>query len=696
MSVKKTWFSYLSIFLFLCGGLLIFVCAVNTLGEGREYPYYVKGMVLVIIAAAYLAVTIFSILCIRLNLKQFAQKHEKHILVAEWFLAFLILMASFALRVWFVRNYPMQPQSDYKTFYEIAILLNKGTLLEDGVGYCDYIAVFPHVLGYSYVLAVVMKIFGSSVWVGQCFNIILAVVTCFFVWRIAVLLAGRVSGMLGLILTAFWPSQIIYNDFLASEYLFSCLLCISIWLFLVLVIKYDANHPHQGTGVFLHVVLGILIALDSAIRPMALLLLISILICLVPSHMPLSIKPRNDLTLSERVMEKGWLRGFILLCTFIATSSFTTKCVSYTIDQEVPGGSVSFGYNLLIGLNQDSYGGWNEADSEYLYSVIEETGSPIQAQIACRDLALQRLKATPKSLLNLAIHKYDVLWSNDDYASTFAINFLEEQGNLTKAREDFLYGIKDYDNLWYMVCVAFSMSAALGLLKKDGNWSYVMIILFLGTIAMHLLVENQNRYHFHALYLLVILTSVGIKHIYESVKEMISTADEKKAWKLQYQCQEELAMSRIMKAQEYANQQMQLSMGESFDIHKAIEEGHIIVSVTKHYAENTTMTDETVQPESDNQEQKAVENAQSESVEKLETDEKFIQEAAITTEEKVDEHEKIEDEYLRITVAETSKKKPKMAEKVVSGNKIKSIRVMTKKRKHQNMITNGRDRKRGA
>lgn len=592
MKVKKTWFSYLSLFLCLCVGLYIFICATNGLGSGREYPYFVKGMAIVIVVVVYLLVAVVSVLGARLQLMERVQKYQWQLKVVEWVIMILIILFSFLLRVYYVRSYPMKPQSDYKTYYEIARLLNQGTLLEDGIGYCDYVSMFPHVLGYSYVLSFVMKYFGPSVWVGQCFNIILAILTCIIVWRIAVLLAGRVSGLIGLILTAFWPSQIIYNNFLASEYLFSFLMCLCIWLFLVLVKKYDVNHPKQQQGVFLHVVLGILLAMDNAIRPIALLLLISILICLVPSRMPLAIKPRNDLSISERILEKGWLRGFIILCSFLIFSAFLTKCVSYTVDRELAGGSASFGYNLLVGLNQTSYGGWNEEDSQYLYAAMEETGSAVDAQIVCRDLAFQRLKVDKVSLLNLFLHKFDVLWSNDDYASSFNIIFMQEQGTLTSEREDFFYGIRDIDNVWYLISIAFSMIAVLYMMKRASNWSYLLVILFLGTILMHFFVENQNRYHFHALYLFVILSSVSLHYLYYDYKEQLVIQDVTKEMRERLKLEEQEAIDRILEAQAYAKEQLSVKMEGSFDMNKALKEGHVEISVTQSYEESPTYVEE--------------------------------------------------------------------------------------------------------
>ena len=608
MENRKTWFSYLSIFLYICGGILIFVYAINGLGNGQEYPYYVKGMSLFVIAVAYLAVAICSVLGARMQIEKIGEKHPLCWKIVEWGLVVLILAVSFVLRIWVIKEYPMKPQSDYKTYYEIAQLLNRNALIEEGPGYCDYIAIFPHVLGYSYVLSVVMKIFGQTVWIGQLFNVIFAVITCFFIWRIAVMLGGRISGMSALVLTAFWPSQILYQTFLASEYVFSLLMAASIWLFLILVKKYDATTNHPGTGILLHILLGILIGLDAAIRPMALLFLITVLICIIPCRLQLPIKPSNDLSLGLRVLEKGAIRGGIILGTYIITSMFITKCVSFAADEELATGTASFGYNLLVGLNQESYGGWNEEDSEYLYEAMDSTGSPVMAQIACRDLAFQRLKGDKKGLFNMLLHKYDVLWSNDDYATSFNLIFLKEQGNLTKQREDFLLQIRNYGNYWYLICVAFSMIAAVYMLKGKGDWSIILIILFLGTVAMHLIVENQNRYHFHALYLLVILTSQGMHYIYQDMKERIVIGNAKRDWKQQLKLEQELAMTRITEAQKYADEQRKSNMEGCFDMNKALKAGHIVISVTQMYDTTKTIEEAAVTQELMTQEGKTVED----------------------------------------------------------------------------------------
>ena len=68
----------------------------------------------------------------------------------------------------------------------------------------------------------------------------------------------------------------------------------------------------------------------------------------------------NDLPVSARAMSRGWIRGAVILGAYLFASALMTKSVSFLVDRQLAGGSASFGYNLLVGLNQESFGGWNQ------------------------------------------------------------------------------------------------------------------------------------------------------------------------------------------------------------------------------------------------------------------------------------------------------------------------------------------------
>lgn len=583
MEVRKTWFSYLTLFFFAFGTLYILICGTEEMGTGQKYPYLAKGQLLLAFAALFLISCVIAVLVARLGLDKMRRKKVVLFSILEGEIVYLILAASFYIRYWVIKNIPMEPGSDYKTYFEIARLLNNGTLLEEGASYCDHVAIFPHVLGYSSVLAFVFRIFGESVFVGQMFNIFLAVGNCFFCWRIARKLAGRATALVTLVLVSFWPSMILYNNFLAAEYL-SCFLILGcLWLTLHLFSKFTTESPGLGKAVLLHILLGVGLACAAAVWPPAFFLLISICVCVFPSRIKTPIRPRNDLGLFCRIIEKGWLRVLILVFCYFLASAFLSKRISFNIDRDLAGGTASVGYSLLTGLNVDSCGKWNKEDEEYLSQILEETKSTLQAQTACRDQAFQRLREDPSSTLNLLAQKYTALWSNDDYGVDLNLSFLEQYKQLTPALKRDLNKLIKWNNIWYLQAVFLSMLAALYLIQNRGSWSYVLMLFFCGTAAAYLLLESQNRYHFPCLYIFALLSAVGLHELYEDVKHRIVEKDFQRIREEDERKREEEALRRIADAEEYAQKKQAQSMSNAFDMDAALRSGHIHVSVSESY-----------------------------------------------------------------------------------------------------------------
>lgn len=587
MQIKKNWFSYFSLSIYFILIIYTLVCGIGTVGLGQTYPYYLQGVILLGLLGTWIFVQLSLLLIARLDIARLFPIDKRSVKILELVIVLIVLGISGYFRLEIVHNFPMKPESDFKTYYEIADLLNKGTLQTRGVGYCDYIAMFPHVIGYSYILSLVFRWFGTSVIVGQYFNVILALLTVVFVWRIGRLIGGRIAGFVALVLCAFWPSQIIFNNFLSAEYLFTFLLCVCIWLFIVLMQKFGPNSTKPGLGVILHIVLGILIGITSAIRPMALILLVAIVIGIITNKMKLANKPRNDLPVMLRGLEKGWVRCIFIVSAYFLCSQIISMNISTTIDHELPGTSASFGFNLLVGLNTEASGGWNQDDANLLFETLDRTGSATQAHIACRDEAFIRLTQDPKGIFNLFVKKFNVLWGNDDYGSSWNILFLEQQGELTKERESLLYDSRIVNNFVYLLSVMFSGVTGIYLWRKKGSYAFPLILLFIGTVVAHIILENQNRYHYYILQIFAILAAVGISLMYIEKRERITLANGVKDEEIQIRERELYEIQQMKEEEEKARQLRLTSMSNTFDMRKAIEEGHIIMTVSEAYKDNT-------------------------------------------------------------------------------------------------------------
>lgn len=586
MKLKKNWFYNFCIALSVMGMAYILISGVSNVGAGQEYPYAMKGMLLLVFLLTWAGVHFLALLSARLGIAGKMAEKKRLSVGLEAFFVILVLSAAFVLRYAVVLKLPMQPESDYKTYYEIAQMLKNGTLQEKGEGYCNYIAMFPHVIGYSYVLKNIFVLFGTSVFNGQFANILFSLGTVFLIYRITRKLGGRLAGVIALTAAAFWPSQILYINMLAAEYVFTFLLYLCILLFLHLAMDYDGTTKHGVRGIFLHILLGFLIALTAAVRPMALILLIAIILCLLPQKMKLPNIPRNSISIWVRFLGKGWLRGALILVSYMFLSGIITTNIEFAINKSLPSFGESFGYNLLVGLNTNSKGGWNEEDSKFLYDNLESTGSAIEAQTASRDLALERLNTDPKAVFNLFMNKYELLWENDDYGATWNQVFLQQQNQLTPERLSFLSQAQWTNDVVYLVFTLFSLMALIYMLQRKASYLYVLILLYLGTAAMHLFVESQNRYHFHVLPVIMIAASVGVSYIFESARQFVKASDIQRQEKEKLLRREEAVMKQFEEEEHLAIESRYKNMTNAFDMQSAITNGNVIVTVSEKYLED--------------------------------------------------------------------------------------------------------------
>lgn len=512
--------------------------------------------------------------------------HKKWVNIIEAIIVIVILSIAVIIRVVVINTFPMEPTSDYKTYYEIAVFLKDGTLQTLGKGYCDYIAMFPHVIGYCYILKTAFVWFGTSVLVGQYLNVFFAVTSVYFLYRIARKLGGRLTGLLALLFSAFWISQILYITMLSAEHAFTFFLYGSIWLFISLLNDYDGNTTKSRQAIVLHLLLGVLIAITSAIRPMGVILLIAIILCILPQTMKLPNIPRNDISLTKRMLEKGWIRCLLIVIPYFIISGVITTNIEIVVDKTLPSATSSFGYNMLVGLNADSIGGWNEEDANLLNNSMEATGSATEAHIVCRDLAFTRLTNNPKELFNLMVHKYELLWGNDDYGATWNIVFSDEQGTLTTSKSDFLYKARHYNNIIYAIVIFFSIIALIYSLKKDGSGAFVLLLIYLGTAAAHLIVESQNRYHYFVLQIFMFFAALGIGYIFKDERDKRTSLLDKKEEEHLLKEEEQKMLTKYDNLEKKAVELIESSMVNTFDMEAALKYGHVIMTVTPAYEKN--------------------------------------------------------------------------------------------------------------
>lgn len=600
--IINKWFTYIYLTIFgIFIGCTLFSGIIN-IGISAKYPFLWYGGIILAMGVLWLLANAFASLSSRFVLHPFEPQYKKYGVFIECIIVVAVITVGAGLRVWVIQNLHMTPASDYKTYYDVATLLSQGNLIKDGVWLCDYISQFPHVIGYPYILSIVFKIFGVSVTVGLYFNLVASLISIFLAYQIARLICGRIGGMIALVLVAFWPSQILYINHLASEPIFMCITLLSIWL-AVYLSKYTFKNGKTSGYLFLYIALGISLAVGAAVRPMSIILLIAIVICILPSKIKFN-EDKDRIGLIKKGMSKGWIRALAILISYLLCSQIISGAISKTIDRELPGSSVSFGYNLLVGLNIDSKGAWNKEDAKMFNDAFLETDSAIEAHKVARDEAFKRIQKDSIGMINLAFEKYALLWSSDDYAASFNIFFLEQQNNLSLERKAFINELIPWNNLYYLLCVFFSFIAGIALwFRKKTGPEHILVLFFIGTAILHMILESQNRYHYNILPIFAILAAVGISEIFDYYRKKTTTLKAVEANELQQEItptQVELSATQkqplALKNQE--SQENQEDKSNKFDMLSAIKEGHVVVTVSEAYLKrthNSEVLDETLE-----------------------------------------------------------------------------------------------------
>lgn len=616
MLLKKNWLTYicLAIFEVMIGFILIAgvwnLGTVGIKGNSPEYPFLIMGAFLIIILLSVLLINGIFYLITRFKIYRFFSTKYKINLIIEAIIVFSILVISAYLRIVMIKNFPIEVESDYKTYYTIADFLVKGTLSEDAPIICEYISRFSHVIGYPYVLSIFFKIFGTSVLNGLYFGIFFSVLCEFFIYRTTRYISGRIGAIAALAIAAFLPSQIIFGNFLASEPLFSCMLFGCILLFTFIVKKFKEETKHPALGFVLYIILGAVLGFTSEIRPMAQILLIAIAIGLISSRMELK-KTGNDASVAIRGLSKGWICVILIVCSYLLCTSIVGGSIERTIGKKVASGGSSYGYNLLVGLNMKSQGGWNQEDADLLSDSFDATGSATEAQLICKKAAIERLKSNPvMGTANLFFEKFTLLWKSDDNSVASNIITLTNQGTLTESRENWLYSNMMLCNFYYLIVVFWAGISGIYLWFKKGNLvQLVMILLFIGTAMLHMLLESQSRYHYYGLQVFSILAAIGISEVYRSMLEKfglnISNSTENKSLEYKKTIDEETLEPKEVEGEISEKINMHEIIGEnsinhikepsekvmannsnSFDMLQAIKEGHVTVTVTQAYEDS--------------------------------------------------------------------------------------------------------------
>lgn len=385
----------------------------------------------------------------------------------------------------------VEPKSDYYTYYKMAEMLSKG-----GVFIPNYVAVFPHTIGFPAVLSVVFHIFGPSVFLAQLIGVLFSAFSVVFVYLIGSRTIGKQYGFLSAMLWLIMPSRVLYTLLICTENLFNAFA-----LFTVLLFLHSVKEIEFKKYLLLFGLVGVQFSLLSAIRPNGVILFI---VCLV--FYIVYGQSRN-----LRTARLKMVGCFVAIVAYLLTSILINIAIEKKIDRKIA--STKVGWNLYVGLNAKSLGRWNKKDSDLFGKLLLQKG-PEGAQRTFLRLGYDRLKdhIKQKTLLKFIIDKMRFMWFADHEAYEYI------SGSQKANSHKYIKFSKDNkrikllcDGYYYLLLILALIAFGVQTKKKDIKSIMILgSLIILGTVALHIPFEAAMRYKNHTTVWLCFLAAQGV------------------------------------------------------------------------------------------------------------------------------------------------------------------------------------------
>lgn len=393
----------------------------------------------------------------------------------------LIFLSLFCFLVKFLWIYymRMEPKVDYATFYYSAEGLSKSWLYPN-----RYIALFPHIFGYSTFLSLFFKFLGESVFLATLLNVILSVVSGILIYKIVRNIISVTAAVCAYVLWIICPSQTIYNSLVLSDPLYTTF--ILAFVYFVVVIAKKEKSLKWTQMLFYGAWAALILQCINVNRPIAMVLIIAMLIWVFVLRFK---------ELFRRAFLVKWLSFFaVMLVVYFSLGGLWNLYFTSRIG-EAPASAP--GYNIHVGFNVNSSGTWNAEDSELLFSYSDQEGTTAEwAQKQMLNEAKKRITSSEIDFTKLFKDKLSFFLGKDSVCVGYCSDIIKEK--------EYMSMICD---VFYYCMILLSLYGAYKMLKTSHRSPVFILPLYvIGVTCAQMLVEVAPRYHYSVIPFLIMIS----------------------------------------------------------------------------------------------------------------------------------------------------------------------------------------------
>ena len=395
---------------------------------------------------------------------------------------------------WVIAFHPLQAP-DYQTFLKAAVDMANGMHPSAK----DYIALFPHILGYSSFLSLFFRVFGQSVEIAAFVNIALTTCSGILIYSLSLRHAGQKTAAIVYLLWIFCPSKLLYNTMAMSEPYYTFLLL----LFLTIIsVTFEGEKkpdtPHKGIAwyVLLGAASGIILTLVNATRPIGVIPIIAYTIWILLL---------SDIEWLKKYLKKGSLYFITVLIVYFMTGNAWDLYATKQLEQFPP--SIP-GYSIYVGFNPETNGSYSDDDMNLLQNRYygEYNRDAVKTQQSMLESAKARIRETKRSIPKLMIHKLGTLLGHDEGGAYYSKESMTD-------RQYALWCVGSNTWYYYVCFLAVFGCAAEWMKNRKDSFFYLVSLCIIGVILAQLLVEVAARYHYCIIPMLLLLSGSAVQNL---------------------------------------------------------------------------------------------------------------------------------------------------------------------------------------
>ncbi|HIY58998.1 MAG TPA: glycosyltransferase family 39 protein [Candidatus Tetragenococcus pullicola] len=386
---------------------------------------------------------------------------------------FMILGLAFILRLAWVIFVRTPPTQDYLQLLKASQAFANGNY--DYTQTNRYLELYPYMNGFVIYQGLLLKLFFSNLFVLKLINCLFSVGTVYFLMKIALHLFGEKTSIIAGLLLALYIPNIVLTSVLTNDIVATFLFYLAFYLIICAPLN-------MKKALFI----GFFLFLGNIIRPMASVILLALALYGL------------FILLSQQEKKVSFFISFgTIFLTFFTMSFGTDQLLLKTGLATQSGQSTNLYWKIALGLNQETNGKWNQEDYDY----VTAGKTPTLRDKYAKQLVSKRLNA-PKKLARLMKKKFMIMWGDFDTS----ISWATKKTDIPRWSIVLLTVIQKCE---YMI---ISFGALKIFWQKDlPDGFYFLLIVIIGYVLVHQLIEIQTRYRYLIMPLFMLFAGKGLE-----------------------------------------------------------------------------------------------------------------------------------------------------------------------------------------